>query len=181
MAEIILNTNRLYLKGITPSLIHQLYNTLEKKEIMHFFGFDEANYNKFKDMHKKGMETNNISLFFFLLIKKENNLPIGQCGFHTLNKTHDRSELFYFLNTDADKQKKYMTEIFPVVLDYGFKELGLNRIEALVADYNIPSVKLLLNNGFSKEGVMRQDYRVNNEYEDSHCYSILKSEWEKMQ
>jgi ribosomal-protein-alanine N-acetyltransferase len=36
------------------------------------------------------------------------------------------------------------------VLDFGFTEMQLNRIEALVADWNIPSVKLLQRYKFTK-------------------------------
>ena len=89
-----LTTNRLILKGITPALIHELYNTKNKDEIIQFFGFDEAGYEHCKEMHEKGMETHRISLFYFLLIERQSQLPIGDCGFHTWNNTHRRSELF---------------------------------------------------------------------------------------
>jgi ribosomal-protein-alanine N-acetyltransferase len=63
------------------------------------------------------------------------------------------------------------------VLDVGFIELNLHRIEALVAADNTPSVKLLLRYGFTKEGTMREDYVVEGKNEDSDCYSLLKWEW----
>jgi ribosomal-protein-alanine N-acetyltransferase len=64
------------------------------------------------------------------------------------------------------------------VLNYGFTELELHRIQALIAIENEPSLKLLLKNGFTKEGIMREDYVVNGKNEDSHCFSLLKWEWE---
>ena len=130
-------------------------------------------------MHEHGMETHRLSMYFFLLINRENNLPIGECGFHTWNKSHNRAELFYSLRNDADKQKGFMTEALQAVLDFGFNQLNLHRITALVAAYNIPSVKLLLRYGFTKEGTMREDYIVDGKNEDSDCYSLLKWEWKK--
>ncbi len=132
MVDIILHTERLLLKGITPAIIHEFFNTKEKAEIMQFFGFDEAAYEHCKSMHEMGMETHRLSLFSFLIINKQNNQPIGQCGFHTWNSTHRRAELFYHLINDSDKQKGYMTEVLARVLDYGFSDLNLHRIEALV-------------------------------------------------
>lgn len=130
-------------------------------------------------MHEKGMETHRLSLLFFLLIDKQNRIPIGECGFHTWNKTHNRAELFYSIRNDSDKQKGYMTEALQAVLAFGFTELNLHRIEALVADWNTPSLKLLLRYGFTKEGTMREDYVENGKHEDSDCYSLLVWEWEK--
>jgi len=175
--QIELETERLILKSITPALIHELFNTKTKQQIMDYFGVDEAGYDHFKNMHEKGMETNRLSMFFFLLFDKTTGLPIGECGFHTLNQTHRRTELFYTLRKDEDKRKGLMTEALKMVLDYGFTNLNLHRIEALVADWNIASVKLLKRFNFTKEGTMREDYCVNGKNEDSVCYSLLKWEW----
>lgn len=177
--QIEIHTPRLILKGITPAIIHLFYSTKSKQEILDYFGFDEGLYEHYKNMHEKGMETHRISLFFFLMIEKETNLPIGDCGFHTWNKSHNRTELFYGLRNDSVKQKGFMTEALQEVLDYGFHELNLHRIEALVGAFNIPSVKLLQHFGFTKEGTMREDYVVDGKNEDSDCYSLLKWEWKK--
>ena len=72
-----------------------------------------------------------------------------------------------------------MTEALKEVIDYGFKKLNLHRIQAMVDDSNIPSVKLLNRFGFKKEGTMREDYVVDGKNEDSDCYSLLRYEWNK--
>ncbi len=177
--QVEIHTSRMILKGITPDFIHEIYNTKSKEEIIQYFGFDEQSYEHYKQMHEKGMETHRLSLYLFVLIEKDSNLPIGECGFHTWNKSHDRAELFYSLRNDQHKQKGFMTEAVRVVLDFGFNQMNLHRIDAKVADYNRPSVKLLLRNGFTKEGTLREDYLVDGNYEDSDCYSLLKWEWKK--
>lgn len=177
MENVELHTERLLLKGITPSLIHHLFNTKTREEIVRFFGMDEAGYNHYKDMHEKGMETHRLSLFVFLLIEKESGLPLGECGFHTWNATHRRAEVFYMLRKDEYKQKGYMREALKAVLEFGFTQMNLHRVEALIADWNIPSLKLLQRYGFTREGVMREDYCVAGKNEDSTCYSLLKREW----
>lgn len=176
-----ITTPRLILKSITPALIHDFYNTKSKEEIKSYFGFDDAAFGHYKDMHEKGMETHRISLLFFLLIEKESDLPIGECGFHTWTASHNRAEVFYNMRNDNYKKKGYMTEALEAVLKFGFTELNLHRIEALIAAENEPSLRLLLRYGFSREGTMREDYVVNGINEDSDCYSLLKWEWEKNQ
>lgn len=174
-----LETERLILKGIVPATIHELFRTRSKEELLQFFGPDETVYERFKGMHEHGMETHRLSLFSFLLVDKESGETIGDCGYHTLNKLHRRAEMGYGLRLEKDKQKGYMTEAMRAILDYGFEELGLHRVEALVAKYNTPSIRLLQRYGFSFEGTMREDYVVNGKNDDSDCYSLLKWEWKK--
>jgi ribosomal-protein-alanine N-acetyltransferase len=78
---------------------------------------------------------------------------------------------------DKHKQKGYMSEALPEVLRFGFESMLLNRIQAMVANDNTPSVKLLQKHGFVWEGTCRQDYLVESVFEDSECYSLLKHEW----
>jgi len=173
-----ISTSRLLLKSITPSIIHHLFNTLDKEAIIQYFGFDNEGYEYHREMHEQGMETHRISLFFFLLIEKQSNRPIGDCGFHTWNRAHRRAELFYNLRKDSDKRKGYMTEALKEVIDYGFGKLNLHRIQAMVDNSNTPSVRLLNRFGFTKEGTMREDYVVDGKNEDSDCYSLLLHEWD---
>ena len=51
--------------------------------------------------------------------------------------------------------------------------MKLHRIEALVADWNIASVKLLLKNNFIKEGTLKEHYLVDGVFEDSDCYALI--------
>lgn len=174
-----IETERLILKPVTPKIITELFHTKSKEEIVSFFGVDEQGYERYKEMQEKGMETDRITVFVFLLINKTTGLPIGECGFHTLNVFHRRAELFYLLRKDEDKQQGFMKEALSAVLQFGFESLQLHRIQALVASENIPSIKLLENNGFFKEGTAREDYKVGEKNEDSDCYSLLRWEWEK--
>ncbi len=174
---LILNTDRVVLKSINPAFIHAIFDSRSKEEIMNFFGCDEGGYERYKDMHERGMETNRLSLFSFLLVDKATNRPLGECGFHTWNATHRRAELFYVILKEEDRRKGYMTEVLPHVLTAGFNSLNLHRIEALVGEENTPSVRLLKNHGFTFEGTMREDYVIDGISYDSQCYSLLKHEW----
>ena len=179
MEPVVIKTPRLQLKGLTPVIIHHLFNTLSKEEIMQFFGTDEKGYAHYLEMHEQGMETHRITLFVFLLISDTTGETIGECGFHTFNKTHARAEVFYTLRHESDKRKGYMTEALEAVLNFGFTQLGLQRVEALVDSQNTASVRLLEKYGFTKEGTIRAHYRVNGVNEDSDCYSLLSREWKR--
>lgn len=172
-----IETKRLILTPLTPAVIRSLFESKAKNEIMQFLGCNEDDFGRYQEMYEKGMETHRLSFYSFVICLKESKNPIGEIGFHTWNKTHRRAEAYYMLRSDVDKQKGFMSEAFPEVLKYGFTEMNLHRVEALVAEWNEPSIKLLLKNGFVKEGIVREDYVVDGKNEDSVCYSLLKHEW----
>lgn len=181
MNYIELETERLLLRAISPAVIAQLFEEQSQAEIQKLFNLDQEGFQQFKQMFEQGLETHRISVFYFLLLNKEDLATIGECGFHSLNRTHQRAELFYKLHSDEHKRKGFMSEALPHVLKYGFEELNLHRVAALVAEDNLASLSLIRQHQFRFEGVMREDYIVDGVSTDSHCYSLLKPEWIKNQ
>lgn len=175
--QIKLETPRLLLKSVTPELIHELFETLDKQAIVTFFGTDENGFERLRLMHDRGMETHRISLYYFLLVDRDSGRVLGDCGFHTWNQTHAKAEIFYNLNNDSDKGKGYMTEALETVIDFGFSVLKLHRLQGNVASWNAPSVALLKKFGFVFEGTLREDYIEDGISTDSDCYSLLSREW----
>ena len=174
-----IQTERLTLVPVTPQTIEELFRTATDKEVSDFFGVDEKGLVHYRDMYEKGMETHRISHFFFVLRLTDTGTAIGECGFHTWNRTHRRAELFYLLRKDEHKNKGYVSEALKEVLKFGFTELGLHRVQACLDHANIPSLKLVLRSGFVREGTARQDYCINGVNEDSEVYSLLKWDWEQ--
>jgi ribosomal-protein-alanine N-acetyltransferase len=111
------------------------------------------------------------------LFEKSTSLYVGNCGFHTWCPEHYRAEIGYDMIDDMHKNKGYMTEALCTIIAYGFNEMKLNRIEALIGPNNIPSLKLLQKFGFTKEGYLREHYCKNGEIQDSIFYALLKSEY----
>jgi ribosomal-protein-alanine N-acetyltransferase len=175
--QITLNTDRMLLKSITPAIINELFKDKNKDEIMSYFSVDEAGFQPLQSMFEQGMEAYRVTTFYFLLIDKASNKVLGECGFHSWNRPHQKAELFYSLRNDTNKRKGYMSEAVENILNYGFTELGLHRVAALTAPSNDASIALLKKYGFFKEGILREDYAVNGINEDSVCFSLLKWEW----
>lgn len=177
MEDVTLTTERFTLESITPKKIHWLFDTKDDSQICEYLGIDEVNLPHYRNMHEGGMETNRYSHYYFLIRDKESAIPMGECGFHTWDRKHHRAELFYLLRLDEYKNKGYMTEIIKTVIGFGFKELKLHRMQALVANWNEPSLKLLKRFNFVFEGTSREDYLFEGKFEDSERFSLLASEW----
>ncbi|MFE4243825.1 GNAT family N-acetyltransferase [Peribacillus butanolivorans] len=63
-------------------------------------------------------------------------------------------------------------------MDYGFRELGLNRIEVSIAVENKRSKALAERQGFIEEGRLRQAEWLYDQYVDHIIYAKLAEEWE---
>jgi len=75
------------------------------------------------------------------------------------------------------KRKGLMSEAVKTIIEYGFKELKLNRLEALVGKNNTASLRIIEKNNFVKEGVLKQHYYLNNGFEDSIVFSLLAEDY----
>ena len=74
--------------------------------------------------------------------------------------------------------KALMSESLRSLVNYGFTNLNLNRIEADIDPRNERSERVLQRLGFVKEGHLRQRWIVSGEVSDSALYGLLRSDWE---
>lgn len=175
-----IETQRLRLRKLTPEVTKHIFTTMEDKALMDFLGLaDFETLEKEKEKFRNGLQMFNKSFMNFQLLDKESDKVIGGCGFHTWFPLHRRAELGYGLFYDSYKQKGLMTEALKAVLDYGFTEMNLHRVEALTATYNTASISTLKKFGFMFEGTLRQHYNVDGVMEDSVMYALLKHEFKK--
>lgn len=85
---------------------------------------------------------------------------------------HHRGELGYALRKDRWRQG-FTAEACRLMLEFGFGELGLHRIQAACGPDNLASQLLLEKLGFSYEGRMRDHVFTNGAWRDSLLYSRL--------
>ena len=71
----------------------------------------------------------------------------------------------------------YMTEAFALVLDAGFRDLGLHRVEVNVQPRNLRSVALVERVGFTREGYSRRYLKIAGRWRDHVRYAMLAEDW----
>ena len=69
--------------------------------------------------------------------------------------------------------KGYTTEALQLVVDFAFKELKLHRIEAGAMPDNIASIRVLEKVGFKKEGVAKENLKINGKWTDHQILAII--------
>lgn len=173
-----LETDRLLLKGLTPEAMTHLFENYPKTEIKMLLGHrSEEDYQLEEYKQKNGYAAYNRSFLLFLLTEKRSQKIIGRCGIHNWNKDHFRAEIGYSIQDEDDKKKGFMTEALPPIIAYGFNDLKLHRLEALVGAGNEASLRLLKKNRFVEEGLLREHYKTAQGYVDSICFSLLEREY----
>lgn len=174
----IIETKRLILKGLSPGEMKSVFENFSKAEIKKILGHrSEEDYLKEEHKHKNGYSSYNRSFILFLITDKASDTIIGRCGIHNWNAEHRRAEIGYVMEDERYKRKGLMSEALEAVIEYGFCQLHLNRMEALVSAVNIPSLRLMEKNNFIREGLLRQYFYAPDQYEDSVLFSKLYHEY----
>ena len=101
---------------------------------------------------------------------------IGTCGFTSFNCTNDSAEVGYVLNP-AYWGKGIAPEALARVLEFGFADLGLHRIEARFIEENDRSRRVMEKVGMTFEGVARGAMLVKGNYVNVGVCAILEDEW----
>ena len=94
----------------------------------------------------------------------------------TIRREFNLAELGYWIGR-AYWNRGYATEATQAMLDFGFGELGLNRIAARHLTRNPASGRVMEKAGMQPEGVARQATRRWGRYEDLALYAILRQDW----
>jgi [ribosomal protein S5]-alanine N-acetyltransferase len=106
---------------------------------------------------------------------RETGALIGSCGFHTWVRSDRRTEIGYEL-VPSMWRRGVMSEVLPAAIEWGFAEMEIHRIGALVSTDNVASMRLLEKLGFRREGVLRGNSWVAGQPEDLASYSLLRTD-----
>jgi RimJ/RimL family protein N-acetyltransferase len=100
---------------------------------------------------------------------------LGSASLRRFNRDR-RAELGYWLGAE-DWHKGYATEAAASIIEFGFRELGLERIYAQVLEGNAASCRVLEKLGMTPEGTRRRHVRKGRRLHDVSMYGLLRAEW----
>jgi ribosomal-protein-alanine N-acetyltransferase len=109
---------------------------------------------------------------------KGNPKMIGIIGIYKIYPENHRAEIGYMILPETFG-KGYTTEAIKVVLEYGFEQMDLHSMEAIIDPDNIASEKVLQKNGFVKEAHILENGLWDGKYLDTVIYSLLRRNFKK--
>jgi|TARA_R110002096_G_scaffold202227_1_gene386866 ribosomal-protein-serine acetyltransferase len=116
---------------------------------------------------------NNQATMFAILYRNE---LVGLAGFNHFDYQHKWGAIGYWLCASYTG-KGVMAKVVPKLLEYGFLENNLNKIEIRCAQENHHSRAIPERLGFIYEGTLRQCEWLYDQYVDHAVYSMLASEY----
>jgi len=173
-----LETERLVLRNLTEEDAEQIFQYASDQDVARYVTWD---------VHQTMNDTYNFIRFALSryeerkvapwgIVYKDEGKVIGTIDFVYWNTDHKRAEIGYVL-AKAYWGKGIMTEAASKVLEYGFNEMGLERIEARCLVENIGSERVMQKIGMTYEGTLRNCMYVKGNFRTLKVYSILRNEY----
>ena len=110
---------------------------------------------------------------------KDKDGIVGTCGYYGFHTWHKRASIGYELARSHWRQG-IMTEALHAIIGFGFRQVGLNRIQAVMMPGNQGSARVLEKLGFRREGLLREYENWGNKgHVDLLMYSLLARDYER--
>lgn len=173
-----LETGRLVLREVNEQDKNDIFQYLSDEDVMKYYGlspFTSVSEVVEEISWYKSIYDSEIGIRWGIT-ERDCNKVIGSCGFHNWDKRHNRAEVGFELNKEY-WNKGMMTEALRAVIQYGFSNLHINRIQALVEPENTSSLQVLKKVGFKEEGLLAQYEFTRGKYDDLIMLAILKKDF----
>ena len=106
---------------------------------------------------------------------------IGTVFIKNIDNFHKKGEYGIFIGEEAARGKGYGRRATEQMLRIAFEELDLNRVSLHVFEENIPGIRAYQHAGFKTEGILRDDFRYEDEYLNAVVMGITRKMWLALQ
>lgn len=104
---------------------------------------------------------------------------IGYVVIKNINRTLNKCELAYFVDKEFEG-RGIITKAVADVLAVSFNTLGMNKVYICTSTVNLASQQIALKHGFTKEGLLREEFRNGEgQLEDILYFGLLKTDYTK--
>jgi RimJ/RimL family protein N-acetyltransferase len=113
----------------------------------------------------------------FAIEAVNDGVTIGFCGLINLDLSARKAELYIFIGEKDYWGGGYGRDGYKLLTNYGFIELGLERVYGYQLDDNVRATKAFEKIGWSVEGKLRNDLWSHGQLRSRYIVSILRDEW----
>ncbi len=169
-----LESDRLLLRQITAEDVNEIFELRSNMDVMKYIPrplcvtLEDAMGHV--NMIQQKIEDNE-GINWAITLKTDNKL-IGYIGHYRIKWEHFRSEIGYMILPKFNGQG-IVTEAIKLAVDYGFNEMKMHSLEAIIDPDNLASARVLEKNGFVKEAHFIENEFFDGKFIDSVVYSLL--------
>lgn len=116
------------------------------------------------------------SSYIFCIKQSDTNRFVGLIAL-ILGKVNFKIAEVWYKTLPEYWRQGFTTEALTQLLNFGFTDLGLHRIEAGCAVENIASIKVLQKVGMTREGRKRKVLPIRGNWVDNYLYAILDTDF----
>ncbi len=113
--------------------------------------------------------------YSFSVVDAGDGSYLGECFLDPVDAPHKMANLGYWVRTSRTK-RGVATAATRVLAAFGLKEIGLLRIEIVIATSNLGSQRVAEKSGAVREGLLRNRIIVRDKMHDAIMYSIIPSD-----
>lgn len=115
----------------------------------------------------------------FSITRNEDASLLGCCGLVYINWIHRHADLSLYIgwNNSYIDEVGYAEESCKLLLDYGFNELGLNKVWTEIYEFDEKKIALFDKFNFRQDGILRQNYWFDGKWWDSKVLSLIVNEF----
>ncbi|MEG0576842.1 MAG: GNAT family protein [Bacilli bacterium] len=172
----------LYLRAFEYSDL-SLLNTIRNDDIL----YQTTGGNKYfisSEYDKKWIEDkifNNYKQLYLVICSRDIDEPIGYVCATNIDYVNRKAEWGALVVSKEFSSKGFATDAGYLLLDHLYQELGMNMVYAYVKEDNKASYRISQKCGFKEDGLIRDFVYKQNSFHNVYIFTLLKSDYEKLQ
>lgn len=171
--------NLVYLCALERRDLPFLMNWRNQTEFRKYFReYRELNSDMQNSWYEKKV-LGDMGTIMFAIHDTRNDELLGCCGLCYINWIHRNSDLSLYIGKDNlyIDTIGYAEESCRLLFDYGFSELGLEKIWSELYEFDDRKIQLYQRLGMQIDGMLRNQYYYDGRWWNSQVFSILRDEW----
>ncbi|MDD3173215.1 MAG: GNAT family N-acetyltransferase [Herbinix sp.] len=144
----------------------------------HFREYLEIN-TELQDKWYQNKVLNDPTTIMFSIKRVDDDELLGCCGLCYINWVHRHADLSLYIGYHEEYIDKdgYASESCKLLFDYGYNQLGLNKIWTEIYEFDLKKKELFDSIGFKVDGILRQNYYYEGRWWNSYLLSLLREEF----
>lgn len=168
-----ISTTRFKLRQFRDEDLDNIFKGLSHSDVIRYYGVSYTTLESAKAQLQffKDLELTETGIWW-AIVSPDDKLFYGATGLNNRVKEHKKAEIGFWLLKEY-WGKGIIREVVPLICDYGFSNLNLHRIEAIVETENQNSKSVLEKLNFRLEGTMQECEIKNGRFISLDIYALL--------